>query len=175
MGLDMYLKKKKYIGKAKIKILENEYDWYENISKEYSNVKLITSEVGYWRKANQIHKWFVDNCQGGNDDCREYYVSKEKLKELLERCKRIKNECKLIDGKIINGQPLENGKWINNYEDGKVMTNIEVAEELLPTQSGFFFGGTDYDEYYMQDIDNTIEIIEKVLEEDDDIYYQSSW
>ena len=38
----------------------------------------------YWRKANQIHAWFVDNVQGGNDNCGEYYVSHEKLKELLD-------------------------------------------------------------------------------------------
>ena len=40
--------------------------------------------AAYWRKANQIHKWFVDNVQGGNDNCGEYYVSQEKLKSLLE-------------------------------------------------------------------------------------------
>ena len=41
----------------------------------------------YWRKANQIHKWFVDNIQGGNDNCGEYYVSQDKLIELLALCK----------------------------------------------------------------------------------------
>ena len=29
-----------------------------------------------------IHAWFVDNVQGGEDDCRDYYVSQEKLEEL---------------------------------------------------------------------------------------------
>ncbi len=36
-------------------------------------------EVGYWRKANQIHNWFVKNVQGGVDDCGYYGVTKEKL------------------------------------------------------------------------------------------------
>jgi hypothetical protein len=44
--------------------------------------------AAYWRKSNQIHKWFVDNVQGGNDDCGNYYVSKDKLKELRETCRQ---------------------------------------------------------------------------------------
>ena len=43
-----------------------------------------SAELAYWRKANQIHKWFVDNVQEGVDNCGEYYVSHEKLQELLD-------------------------------------------------------------------------------------------
>ena len=54
-----------------------------------------------------------------------------------------------------------------------------IAMRLLPTQSGFFFGGTDYDNWYIADIEDTINIIEKVLAETDFdneiITYQSSW
>ena len=61
----------------------------------------------------------------------------------------------------------------------KVLENHDLAEELLPTCSGFFFGGTDYDEFYMSDIINTIEIIERVLKEtnfdEEYICYESSW
>jgi hypothetical protein len=53
---------------------------------------------------------------------------------------------------------------------------------LLPTRSGFFFGGTEYDEYYMNSIKYTINILEEVLSEVDErgylhgeIYYTSSW
>ena len=46
-------------------------------------------------------------------------------------------------------------------------------------ESGFFFGGTEYDEYYFEDIKDTIEIIKNVLETTDFdkemIYYVSSW
>ena len=44
----------------------------------------VAVTCAYWRKANQIHAWFVDNVQQGNDNCGEYYVSHEKLKELLD-------------------------------------------------------------------------------------------
>jgi len=177
MGLDMYLIEKKHIGKAKVKIIKNDYEWYNNENKEYENVSSINREVGYWRKANQIHKWFVDNCQDGVDNCMEHYVEQEKLKELLNICKKIKESCPLVDGRVKNGETLKSGKWEPIYEDGKVMQNVELAEDLLPTSSGFFFGGTDYDEYYMDDIDNTINIIENLQKEEDlgDIFYRSSW
>ena len=36
----------------------------------------------YWRKSNQIHQWFVQNVQGGTDNCAEYSVSLDQLKLL---------------------------------------------------------------------------------------------
>lgn len=138
-----------------------------------------SEDVGYWRKANQIHNWFVENVQDGEDDCGCYEVSQEQLEGLLETCKLIKNKCKLIKGKVKASEYFQDGKWVTEYEDGQVLENYEIAEEYLPTRAGFFFGGTDYDEWYMQDIDNTIQIIEKVLEETDFeaqmILYSSSW
>ena len=60
-----------------------------------------------------------------------------------------------------------------------VVENPSDAAEHLPTQSGFFFGGTEYDEYYMEDIKNTIEALERELaypvDEGTKYYYQSSW
>jgi hypothetical protein len=57
--------------------------------------------------------------------------------------------------------------------------NSKIARELLPTQCGFFFGSTDYDEYYIEDVKYTIDIITKALETTDFktqmIYYVSSW
>lgn len=49
MGLDMMLYKL-----PKTTIL-NKKDWDRAFSEGI--------EVGYWRKANHIHKWFVDNVQ----------------------------------------------------------------------------------------------------------------
>jgi hypothetical protein len=48
---------------------------------------------------------------------------------------------------------------------------------LFPTASGFFFGGTEYDEYYIEQVNETIELIEGLLKEDEngDYYYQASW
>ncbi len=95
----------------------------------------------------KYHIWFVDNVQNGEDDCNEYDVSIEQLRNLLEVCKEVKQDNKL-------------------------------AETLLPTTEGFFFGGTSYGEYYFEDIEYTIEILEKAIEGynyEDDFCYRSSW
>ena len=150
MGLDMYLSKKTYVKQWDHQSPEEKYEVV--VTKggkpvdgiKAKRVKYIEEEVGYWRKANQIHRWFVDNVQGGVDDCRDAYVSSEDLQKLLDLCK-------------------------------KVQADHSLAETLLPSASGFFFGGTDYDEWYYNDIENTIKILEEALEDGDEFYYSSSW
>lgn len=152
-------------------------DWDEE--KKYPRMR-IKEEVGYWRKANQIHNWFVENIQDGVDDCGYHReVREDDLKELLDICQTVLKNCELVDGQVCNGYTYENGERIPIMEDGKYVKDPSVAEELLPTTSGFFFGSYDYDEYYVDDIKNTIDIITKVLETTDFetqmIYYCSSW
>jgi hypothetical protein len=143
--------------------------------------KMIMQQVADWRKANQIHEWFVENIQDGEDDCcfhRE--VTESDLEELLDVCKTVLESCVLVDGKIQIGYTFdESGNKVYQYINGKYIADSSIAEELLPTQSGFFFGGTAYDEWYVDDIKDTIQMIEKILKETDfdiyAIYYVSSW
>ena len=140
----------------------------------------ITEEVGYWRKANQIHNWFVENIQDGVDDCGYHReVTEEDLNELLDICQRVLDSCEMVTGQINNGYEFRNGKMVSIMQPGKYVKDPSVAKELLPSTDGFFFGGTDYDEYYVADIKKTIEIIKNVLETTDFdtqmIYYSSSW
>lgn len=169
MGLDMYIHKKNKRNKKEI------HQYFEDI--DYS--KWQQDEVAYWRKANQIHRWFVENVQDGVDNCDYYKVSKEQLEELLDLCKEILDNVELIDGKVYNGYKVENGIKMPIYEEGKVITNKQMCEDLLPTQEGFFFGSTEYDQYYIDDIKNTVEQIEKIFDEVDfnkyELYYHSSW
>lgn len=46
----------------------------------------LLTEVAYWRKANQVHNWFVMNVQNGVDECGSYEVTKENLQELCNIC-----------------------------------------------------------------------------------------
>jgi len=54
-------------------------------------------------------------------------------------------------------------------------------EETLPTVSGFFFGGTEYDEWYYDSLGYTIDTIKDALigVEDENygvtFHYESSW
>jgi len=138
----------------------------------------ITEEVAYWRKANQVHKWFVDNVQNGVDDCDHYSVGKKELRELLRLCKVVLESSIVIDGKVRNGKRYENGAWVSILVDGKTIENPVTAAALLPTTSGFFFGGADYDQYYIDDLKYTVETIEALLAEPNDYAdyeYHSSW
>ena len=60
-----------------------------------------------------------------------------------------------------------------------VLANHDLAEEILPTQGGFFFGSTEYDEWYFKDLEDTVEIINKIMKETDwdkeEIYYYEWW
>lgn len=158
MGLDMMLYKKKKNLVADDELLE----------------------VAYWRKANQIHNWFVKNVQNGLDDCGYYEVSITKLKELKEICDKILKEVMLTPGKITMYKTYDNDKeqWINKYGNGMVIANKETCEELLPTTEGFFFGSTDYDSYYLNDIKDTSKMLDKIInetKEDEELEYHSSW
>jgi hypothetical protein len=88
MGLDMYLTAKRYIydfdddGKALREQLED-------LKVNGMEVKELSYEAGYWRKANQIHKWFVDNVQEGVDNCGEYLVGITELECLLEKINEV--------------------------------------------------------------------------------------
>jgi hypothetical protein len=62
-----------------------------------------------------------------------------------------------------------------------VLANPDQAETLLPSRNGFFFGGTEYDEWYFDGIKHTVEVLENVvprMETDFRLWmfhYQSSW
>jgi hypothetical protein len=160
MGLDMYLYKKTYVKNWEHMNEEHLHQITVLKNNEPTHIKpkriiYITEEVGYWRKANAVHKWFVEHVQNGVDDCGEYEVELEQLKQLKQLCE-------------------------------SVLSDSSVAHDVLPTRSGFFFGSTEYDEWYFNDIDHTLVVINEVLSEvvtskdgtehlPGDIYYHSSW
>ena len=62
----------------------------------------------------------------------------------------------------------------------QVLEDNSKAEELLPTESGFFFGGTEYDEYYYGEIAQTADRLRYIVAEAeakkiDELVYQASW
>lgn len=142
----------------------------------------IEEEVMYWRKANHIHAWFVDNVQGGFDDCRSYHIDWEKLSELLDVCQKAIKASKLVRGKIWAGKSYDKDhpNGIDQWASGKVIEDPSVASQLLPTREGFFFGSTQYDEHYLDDVIETRDWAERMLEDQKngvpgEIYYSSSW
>lgn len=123
MGLDMYLHR---VNKEE-----------RRLRKEGKIDHLNFEEVAYWRKANQIRKWIVDNTKYEEDwDCVSMKIGKKKLKKLKEDCET-------------------------------VLADHSKARELLPTSSGFLFGSTEYDDYYYNDLEYTVEVLDKILKETD--------
>lgn len=204
MGLDMYLNKGKRIPKKN----SDEFMSYEEMRKiddlisnegnediaelykdyvydcgEYLHWKSLTKEILYWRKANAIHKWFVDNVQLGEDNCGYYEVTKEQLMELRDKCIDVIRVAKVGMGKVSNGYSyVRDGnelKRVDYFEDGEVVLNAEDVAKILPSSSGFFFGSTDYDMYYIEQVKYTLAELNKILKETnfekDYVEYHSSW
>ena len=107
-----------------------------------------SNEVVYWRKANQIRQWFVDNLSEQVENCEDSTVTKENLEKLISDCEM-------------------------------VLKNKDNAKEIIPTASGFFFGSTEYDEYYFSDIEYTLEkmknLIIRIDWENESLYYTEWW
>jgi hypothetical protein len=174
MGLDMYLEARKYVGRINWRTVPHDlpegasYNDYETadftilrgifppeLLKHTDAGSSVGINVGYWRKANQIHGWFVRNVQDDEDNCRPYPVSRDNLVELLDTVNKV----------------LEGDK--------------DTAKELLPVTGGFFFGNYDedegYDEWYYEQLKHTQDMLTNILsvvpenDIDYEFYYQSSW
>lgn len=140
MGLDMYLTARRYFWSSE------ESPKIDGIPEGY-NISSVNVDAGYWRKANAIHQWFVENCQDGEDNCRPYTVSREDLEKLRNLCME-----------VLDGAP---------------------PEDRLPTTDGFFFGNTEYGDWYYQSLRDTVATVDKVLvafpEGRWEFIYQASW
>ena len=146
------------VSKDMINIFASWYNMFEGHLPAMRDIKRLlklcpdgefVKEVGYWRKSNWIHKWFVENVQDGIDDCQYHRpVTKNDIETLAGLC-----------------------------ED--VLSDHSKAEELLPSFPGFFFGKYEYNEFYFDDISRTRDLCSKLLEEFDfdkyNLYYVSSW
>ena len=167
MGLDMYLNARKYVGKFDYSDWDRQSDeWPPPTDQMFASLEAeaptgltkysdfggieVSYPVAYWRKANAVHGWFVNECANGVDECQPIYVPREKLVELRDLCKSVVNE-------------------------------PAMAGDVLPPTPGFFFGSYEVDEWYMEDMKKTVEMLDHILslipEEEFDwsFIYQASW
>lgn len=118
-------------------------------------------EVCYWRKANEIHAWFeraLARERGQSnfeiEDCEEYKVSEEMLRQLVKDCRIVLQYA---------------------TDEGISEEGMATAELLMPTMPGFFFGSTDYAQYYVRDLEDTVSRVESLLPLTEDLYYYAWW
>ena len=102
--------------------------------------------VGYWRKANAIHGWIVENFADGVDECQQIHIPRSGMEQLRDLCHA-------------------------------VITDPDKGKEALPPTAGFFFGSYDIDEWYLQDLKYTYELLTRLLSNDkiESFLYQASW
>jgi len=143
MGLDMYLSGYKYLWR--------DDDTRKKVKKQLKSSydpKYVVLELMYWRKANAIHKWFVDNVQEGEDDCKEHLVSIDDLKQLLSVVNSVLQDTSLAE------------------------------QLLPPTSGFFFGSTSVDEWYWKDlenTRDRLNELLSSPDIEELDIYYQSSW
>lgn len=153
MGLDMYLSKRTYVKNWEHTPIEERHNIVVTKNGQIRTdinprrITYIEEEVAYWRKFNALHGWIVENHANGVDECQNIHLYRSDLENLLG-----------ILREIISGGSL-------------------TALELMPPTEGFFFGSNEIDEYYFQDVRETIDVLEKELaiSGDDEYVYRASW
>jgi len=159
MGLDMYLRATRYFGYFDFPqipasedqaIIKNLVGFLPELGEV--NGITIKFEMGYWRKFQDLHDWFVENIQDGNDNCEEYFVSNEALELLLVEIRKI------LD-----------------YHNNKNETNEELRgePEVIMGTTNYI----DYDEYDLEIVERTEKTIIRclALPPNYSIEYLSSW
>jgi hypothetical protein len=182
MGLDMYLSKKTYVKQWDYKKPEVQFEVTVKLGGEEFNgiqpkrVSYITEELMYWRKANQIHGWFVHNGREMEEEVL-YRLTLEDLRNLLDTCNQVLGLLNKSEKRVIQVKSgWSGGEEI--YSDSEVFDCVDEVEELLPPTQGFFYGSYEIDEWYKQTIEETVEFLEKELpncQEDDEFEYYASW
>lgn len=182
MGLDMYLSKKTYVKQWSHDKPEEQFEVsvkrggkpFKKI--DSGRVSYVTEELMYWRKANQIHGWFVHNTQEIVEEVK-YYVTKEDLDNLLDVCKQVLDVMSKSKMKTVQVRSGWSGGE-ETYSDVETYDCEDEIRELLPPTEGFFYGSYEIDEWYKQAIEETVEFLEKELpksDEHDDFEYYASW
>ena len=146
MGLDMYLSAKRYLFNFNEhdKALADQIDAVIG-GASLGNTNEVRKEAFYWRKAWSIHHWFVMNAQNGEDDCKEYWVERYKLQELLDTLKKVEENPSLAEDILPLQSDDDEGK---EWELDQIRRTIPALDKLINDES---------------------------LKEKWDFYYSSSW
>lgn len=165
MGLDMYLTARKY--------LREDYDQEKREYVPSAAQKALAAVPGL---AN-----FGTNFNGVSVEVAYWRKENAIHKYFVDNVQNGKDECQ--------ESYVEEDDLRDLYDKVcRVLNDNKLAEGLLPTQSGFFFGSTEYDEWYFKGLEDTKEVLEKIfagIEADKkasgnnwcsfDFYYRASW
>lgn len=134
MGLDMYLYREQYVsgwnfdGKSDTSLYDTILEATGLQRCEGSPHATLRVCVAYWRKANEVHNWFVSELAGGVDECQPIYVDREKLVELRDLCAAVILEPAMAP-KVL---PTKAGFFFGSYEyDEWYMEDMKLTVQQL--------------------------------------------
>lgn len=134
MGLDMYLTADRFMSPyfaegddVRIDVISNQF-----AELGINKITTVTAQLGYWRKANAIHKWFVDNTQDGVDECQKTYLETADLQKLLD----VVNEVLADNSKAKELLPPQDGFFFGNTSDDEyyfqcLADTKEILERII--------------------------------------------
>lgn len=146
MGLDMFLKARVYLSawshtpqdkRALCNVVLAAVD--VPLCEDSPSVT-VEATVGYWRKANAVHGWFVRHVQGGTDNCKPHEVSREKLAELGKLCEEsartqtVHDELRPCAGFFFGSTEINAGYWadlLDTVQIVKLALSLPADVELF--------------------------------------------
>jgi len=140
MGLDMYLRLERSTRYDEPEITE-----LPMLGKLPAPLARVVCMGMQWRKANQIHGWFVRNVQDDEDDCASYGVARSDLLVLLEACRSVLANRKLAAKLLPPAEGFFFGRY--EYDDNYFLDVQETADGLAKLLDAVPEGSDWYFEY----------------------------
>jgi hypothetical protein len=153
MGLDMYLSARKHINKI---------DW-SKLDRD-SDTRYSDATIPQWND--------VVNAAGVDVSVNVAYWRKVNSVHgwFVENVQRGEDDC---------GEYYVSHAKLKELVNACTLAITNKDPSILPPQEGFFFGGTDIDEWYWRDLMDTINQLQPIIDRPDfeslSFYYQSSW
>lgn len=164
MGLDMYLHKRKYF---------RSYDLSKpGLDGDVIEAK-ITVERTYRDGTSDTEEMTVQEPRGSSSIAVETPVAYWRKANMIHRWFLKAGGVEVDDCTPIYIKPAQLQELIDTCKE--VLADHSKAEKLLPTQSGCFFGDTEYNEYYFDDLEDTIKQLEGQIDPECSYIYQASW
>jgi len=162
MGLDMYLSVRKYVSN---------YDWNGMERKPNPQYDKLVETGGMKKYVN-----ISERGHGASVEVVSLYWRKENAihQWFIDNCADGIDDCRPV---YVSRNHLEKLLERITY----VLDNRDEAPEELPTQSGFFFGATEYNDWYWEGLMRTQKELDTLLkrtkDEEDSIsfIYEASW
>lgn len=119
-----------------------------NVCRSIYKTLMEREEVAYFRKVNLLLPFF-----GYDENCSDLTITKDQVEDLIGTCSNVLD----YFSNLHKSYPVEE----DIYDDEEW---IDCCQETLPNQEGFFFGRYEYDEWYIDKVQQVKKLFEEVIE-----------